>query len=411
MSGLPIQVRSPELSGWIGSRLLGRLVPVLLLGVISIGCGQTDELVLKYGACSGQAGDAVAGTSLFADQFVRSGYRVATARTLGRVIERAQVVVWFPDRFAPPDDQTCQFFNRWLSDSRGRALIYVGRDFDARSAYWQRLLSESRPGNALAIRQRLAQSRATWATQRASLPATASCPWFAIDRDQGPVEARPIEGPLAGSLASSSHQLVIHDRLKVTNADAQVEVLLSVGGQPMIRQYQLPFWPQSRLLIVTNASPLLNLGLTLPAHRQLAQELIDLCGTPDRCVFLTSDARDPLLAEEAEVHHLIRIFTTAPFSSVLMHLSVMGLIYCFAVYPMFGRARSIDSLDKSDFGRHVEALGRLLAKTKDSPYAQAQRNEYLHRVAGQIPEPGREPGENPFGESAVPAEADEAAKA
>jgi hypothetical protein len=349
----------------------------------------------KYGNCSGDAGDAVAGTSLLADQFIRSGYRVVTARTLGRAIQRAQVVVWFPDRFEPLNPATCQFFNEWLSADTGRTLIYVGRDFDVRTAYWRRLLRESVPGQELAIQQRLAQSQVSWARRLASLPATDSCLWFKIDRRQSPLDVQRLEGPLRDACSSLPHQLELRHRVQASAPDANVNVLLSADQQPLITEYQMSYWQQSRLLIVTNASPLVNLSMTLPAHQQLAQRLIDSCGTPGRCVFLISGVNDPVTAGQAELHHLVRILTTPPFSSLLMHVLIMGLVYCFAVYPMFGRPKSLGRHDESDFGRHVEALGQLLAKTTDSGFAQMQRQEYLQRVAGLVA-PEEPVAGNPF---------------
>lgn len=397
MMGMRAALTAAVATGQIRWPRLTCLVCWLAFAGLWAGCLPTDQASWKYGSCTGAAGNLATGTSLFADEFARAGYRVKTARTLGRVIEHSQVVVWFPDRLAPPSDAACTFFDSWLASRPGRTLIYVGRDFDARSAYWRRLSGEAPTANKLAIRQRLAQSKATWARRQASQPATASCRWFTIDRTQPAIEIQQAGGPLATALGSSApHLLELHDRVNVTRPDAQVRLLLHVDQQPLIAEYRMPNWQQSRLLIVTNSSPLLNLGMTYASHQQLAGQLVALCGTPDRCVFLTSGARDPALAEEAQTHHLVQIFRTPPFSGMLMHLSLMGLIYCFAVYPIFGRPRTIDAPDQSDFGRHVEALGRLLAKTHDSLYAQSQRHEYQHKVAGQIPE--SETGDNPFGE-------------
>ncbi len=326
-------------------------------------------------------------------------------------INRANVVVWFPNHFSPPADATCDFFNNWLAEQPNRTLIYVGRDFDARSAYWQRMLQQRSPSEELAIRQRLARSKAAWASHHAALPVTESSKWFTVYRRRHTtprvVNSRLEEsndvrlgGPLTEEIASDDHQLTISDRMKAKKLGANVETWLSLDDQPLIASFQMTYWHNSRLLLVTNASPLLNLSMVQPAQQRLAAELVKLCGRPGRCVFLISKQNEPVLASEAANHHLIQILTTPPFSAILMHMAAMGLVYCFAVYPIFGRVRKLESNDETDFGRHVEALGRLLAKANNSEHADLLRHDYQQLVSGQSREPqvSKGAGDNPFRE-------------
>ena len=64
-----------------------------------------------------------------------------------------------------------------------------------------------------------------------------------------------------------------------------------------------------------------------------------------------------------------------PLNGVLLHLAVLGLIFCFARWPIFGRPRVPAEASASDFAKHVEAMGELLRRTKDRAYAEAKLAE------------------------------------
>ncbi len=66
-----------------------------------------------------------------------AGYRTSTRRILGPELQRtAEVIVWFPDDWAPPSPKHQQWFDNWLQSSGGRTLLIVGRDFEAQELYW-----------------------------------------------------------------------------------------------------------------------------------------------------------------------------------------------------------------------------------------------------------------------------------
>ena len=84
-----------------------------------------------------------------------------------------------------------------------------------------------------------------------------------------------------------------------------------------------------------------------------------------------------------------------------MHLTVLGILCCVAIYPIFGRpksalssasspitiaANSSDSPDaatvvRADFGKHIDALGELLEQTEDRQYARDRVSYYHEHVS------------------------------
>jgi len=64
-----------------------------------------------------------------------------------------------------------------------------------------------------------------------------------------------------------------------------------------------------------------------------------------------------------------------------MHLLALGIVFCFAVFPIFGRPRKLAEAGSSDFGKHIAAIGELMSRTQDRGYAQQCRDVYQQRVA------------------------------
>ena len=138
-------------------------------------------------------------------------------------------------------------------------------------------------------------------------------------------------------------------------------------------------------MITQGGGWLLNMGLVHPGHRDLAQRLIDVCGTPQAAaypsaVFLESDTNAPHETQGTERPYWLEAFTVWPFNSILIHATVVGMVLCLAIFPIFGRPRE-DRVDgQSDFGRHVQAIGRLTAATGDEARARELRHAYWTMV-------------------------------
>ncbi|HYW81605.1 MAG TPA: hypothetical protein VE890_18615, partial [Thermoguttaceae bacterium] len=84
------------------------------------------------------ASSSVNGTAVLGRMFEQAGHKVFSWRVLSpRLQDRADCIVWFPNDFDPPEQEVCDWLEQWLCDKPNRNLIYVGRDFDAASQYWE----------------------------------------------------------------------------------------------------------------------------------------------------------------------------------------------------------------------------------------------------------------------------------
>ena len=83
---------------------------------------------------------------------------------------------------------------------------------------------------------------------------------------------------------------------------------------------------------------------------------------------------------------------------IVMHLRVLGILCCIAIYPIFGRPKTASSpalsqipsapdaedaatIVRADFGKHIDALGELLELTEDRQYARDRVSYYHEHVS------------------------------
>jgi hypothetical protein len=151
-------------------------------------------------------------------------------------------------------------------------------------------------------------------------------------------------------------------------------VLLSTGPTTLVSRVTKPAWGNGQLIVVTNGSFLLNLPLVNHEHRKLAGHLIQACQGGSRVAFLESGPEGPLLLD----------WTVPPKPAetareqvlVLVHWCVLGLAYCFCVFPIFGRPKTLPDTTPAEFVQHIDALGELLKRTRDEQYAWRQIEHY-----------------------------------
>ena len=373
----------------VGSR---RMVPVALLAatlaLVASGCGDADSIDSTYGVRRGtRGGKSVNGTVVLAEMFEQAGHRVRSWGRLSPILNTRDVIVWFPNDFEPPTPEQRVFLEIWLADRPGRTLIYVGRDYDATIAYWQQAQETVPPSQAREVSRRLAQARADHHSARAKMPSREDCDWFTVRRDREPRRIGTLAGQWSGAVDAAKTDIQLEGRLDFSRTDVtasfdstddiRVDALLTSERDVLVGRVSHNDWFTSKLIVVANGSFLLNLPLVNHEHRKLAGRLIDECGPGGkRVVFLESGRGGPRVSDDdpqAKYPTGIEPLTVPPLNVILLHLAALGILFCFSVFPIFGRPRRPESDVTSDFGKHIDALGKLLGLTGDRDYA-------LHRV-------------------------------
>jgi hypothetical protein len=363
--------------------LLPRLLLFALVACAAAGCG--PDLDTTYGKRRSMWGEkSVNGTSVLVGMFGQSGHRVRTwPRLSPRLWERADVIVWFVDDFTPLSVEAREWLERWLFAGDGRTLIVVGRDFDAAPGYWEKMKVGVPAEQAAEVNRRLAEARSEQLAVGFVAPQDSG--WFTLDNQLPARDVRALSGApewLAG-VDPAKVEIKLGVRMIVPDRP-DLELLLSSGADAIVAR---EVYGTSQLLLVANGSFLLNLPLVNHEHRKLARRLIDSVGQ-DRNVYFLEASGDPLILDEepeATVPTGLELFAVPPLGLILLHLTLLGLVFCFFRLPLFGVPRRLESGSQADFGEHVRALGELLAKTRNHAFALARIDHYYTTVRREAP--------------------------
>ena len=364
----------PRRKSTIGTERAGSLWIVLACGAVLLagGCAQ-EELDTTYGRMRVPLERAsVNGTDVLAGMFSAAGHQVASRRTLiTSDLASAQTIVWFPDDYAAPSQEVCDWFDEWLSGDPGRTLVYVGREFDAAPIYWRKMIPLVSSELRKDYRERL-----TAASLMARVHAKLSdeerrCDWFSLE-PEAQRDVHELTGPWRDGIDRTKVEIEIYSRIDFR---FEPQRLLTSKKDLLVASLSDPAWQGSRLIAVTNGSFLLNLPLVNHEHRKLAGKLIAAVGPPGRVVFLESGRGGPPIDPPADASPLWSLFGAWPLNAILLQLAVLGIIFCFARWPIFGRPQQPVAESLSDFGKHVAAVGELLRRTKDRNYARARLAE------------------------------------
>lgn len=419
------QPRAATLRGWLLAWM------VLLL----IGCAPPpSSLKTEYGTRRGDGRASVNGTTILGTMFERAGFEVSSWRRLSPRLQYDDVIVWAPDSFAVPSDAEIDYLEDWLADQEGRTLVYIGRDYDAALDYWQSVL-ESEPSDPIAVRRELARATTRHMANRGiDDEESRKCRWFRWSVDESPLLVRAPQGPWAQAVqadqaqgsesseeappaerddsagnptAANDVEQSFHARLRSRlllpeeSADEidwrgplESKYCLLGEGQPLAIRLQRPAWGSSQLIVVANGSWLLNLPLVREGNRQLAGQLIRECGEGARVCFLESDNGGLTITNsDAQLPLMLQSFTVWPINLLVLHLLLLGLIYCFSIYPIFGAPRPLREDRVSDFGKHIEAVGALIERNRDAAFADQQLRQYRDAIGNTASSPAsRDPG-------------------
>ncbi|MGA2034932.1 MAG: hypothetical protein ABSG68_22005 [Thermoguttaceae bacterium] len=350
-----------------------------LLGLCLLAGGCARDLETAYGRLDDPgAAQSINGTAVLAGMFQHAGHKVSSASSLTpSLLRRADCIVWFPDDFQPPSDKVCDWFESWLNEKPNRTLIYVGRDFDAEPWYWEKVAPAAPAERSNWVANRRARAARDFRTAREKIAETAECPWFTIQDKSQPRKVRSLAGKpdwLAG-IDPARLEIELVGRI-VPSKDA--DVLLRSEDDVLLSKQECG---DGRVLVAANGSFLLSVALVNHEHRKLAGKLIDAVGSPgQKVVFLESGHGGPPIRDQDEGPPTyptgLEIFNVWPTNWILLHLSAVGILLCFARLPLFGRPQPPEPPETADFGKHLDAVADLLARSGDDAYARSRLSHY-----------------------------------
>jgi hypothetical protein len=349
---------------------VGTLLMLALALALVAGCG--GEVESDYGRARDQS---VNGTAVLARLLRARGHQVRTAiRLTPQLNEWADVIVRFAPYPGPPEAEEATWYLEWLTTGEGRQMIYVPRDYDAWTEYWDQALARlpqdqtERREQAKKLRDK---PRRNWPALADLRPKHVGRPedWFAVDTSSGaPEVCKTLTGPWSRGIEAAQAALPRHETLKVESET----VLLEGDDRPLAIEWSR--FNDSRVLVVANGSFLLNAALLNPARRPLAARVVEWAGEgPRRVAFVEGRF---VLHGPADRSTIFELFRVPPFGWVAAQLLVLGLAACLARAPRLGRARPEPPSGEERPAAHPEALGALLARTGQAADARAILDAY-----------------------------------
>jgi hypothetical protein len=369
--------------------------PAFTLCVAIAGCRHAgDDIKTEYGERNaGRLESSVNGYGVLAEMFAKAGHTVSRRSSLSPGLKQAaDVIVYAPDDFGPPDESIVEWFQTWLSEKQDRTLIYIGRDFDAAPVYWRKIRPQVSPAEQAEVDRRLQIAEANFRGRRTGLKDD-ECDWFKIDTKAPHRDVRTLTGPWA-NVDPAKVEIELNSRFLRPDTERDLENLLESNEDVLVLRewYEVGSHrlfgfnqPKSQLIAIVNGSFLVNLQLVNKEHRKLAATLIDTVGKPSRVVFLEAD--EPTRIRDAdgsgdsqETASMTDVFGVWPLSVILLQWAVVLALFCFSRWPIFGPPRDPPPAPSSDFSRHIVALADTWELTRDSSYAQSRWQYYQEHV-------------------------------
>ena len=327
--------------------------------------GCSNDLDTQYGRSSGRyEPTSVNGLDVLAATFTDAGHQVLMRRVLiTSSMDNVQTIVWFPNNYDAPSEEVCRWFDAWLASGEDRTLVYVGRNYHAGPFYWRKMTAHAPREQLTYYRDRVARRKPFQAPTDATEEMT--CEWFAIQRHAGRLAER-LGGPWSAGIDAARAEVYVSDEFESEFPSTE---LLTAGDETVVRRFDAPAWYDGKLIAISNGSFLLNMALVNRENRKLAGKLIESVGSGERVVFLQSGLDGPPIDPDPAGSALARLFGAWPLNVILLHSAVLGIIFCFARWPIFGRPKVPPTETTSNFAHHVEAVGKLLARSRDRDYA------------------------------------------
>ena len=365
----------------VARRPHGGLLALLVVAMVTT-AGCTSEPGATHGDV---VGGSLNGVSALV-QLLRDRGHTVTARPgiSAKAFGKQETAIVFVDGDGPVDAAAAAQLERFLARSGKQWLVLVGRDGDWSVDYWRFVADFADLRDAQRARARdngLESTRELDAWYRELPTSTSIVPCTAT--------TLVVRGEASGA---EGLLVTMHDpgedgegdthpgrwswrRALVPGEADRVE--WEIDGEAFLVR-SIDDSEGDTILVMGSDMPLLNAGLVDPGNRRIAEALVRLL--PQRAgvvVFGSARSRgDGPEEDEDDTEGLWRLVSVPPNPWIAAHIFLALLLFCWSRAPIFGRSRARSAGAVRDFGHHVDALGRLLAKSGDTASSAALLAEW-----------------------------------
>lgn len=342
---------------------------VVLAAALVAGGGCTSEPPSSHGDV---LGDSLNGVSAFVTLLRGRGHAVSAAsKVTAAVLGDRDVAIVFVDGRGSIDEVASAHLERFLADPGPQSILLAARDGDWAVEYWRLVagrdeLTDGQRRRARENRERAERTLAAWYE---NLPAATSVARFVaadlVVRGEGG-DDEAIDVSIRDGAGGEPTTLSGHwpwRRAVAPGADDRVE--WEVGGAALLVRSVDPT-DGDTVLVLASDMPLLNAGLVDAGNRRIAEALVDLLPDGAEIAVVGSGEGREGDPDDEVAGNAWRLVTVPPNPWIAGQILLGLLLFCWSRAPIFGRARVRPAAIVRDFGHHVDALGRLLAKGGDT---------------------------------------------
>lgn len=337
---------------------------------------QSPVLDTRYGSCHGSS---INGVGVLVDLLRQQGHAVTCESIVfDGVLEDHDTVILVHDGFGALPTKTQEVLENFRKGpGRGARIVLLLRDFDAAIGYLETMekRTEIRKDEETLerVQSMLNEVKDRFLSATSEDVDVSEGRWFGL-RTVEPNEIRKeaslqdvVPGNFRYAGRKDSLDLRFRRRLELPKNGRPIWVS---GDDVLLAEVVDNF---GSVMVVANGSFLLNGAMVQSGNRKLAREFVERLGTGSRTVVLESSR----FASGGDESPQSRLYTAWPNPFILIHLAALLGVYCWVRFPIFGRPIETTTSETRRFGRHVEALGDLLAASRLGKYADRRLQKHL----------------------------------
>ena len=372
------------------------------------GCGETNGLSNRYGKVNDKP-LSINSTSLFAERLKELGYEVTVRNRISPKIDEFDTVFWFPENTRCPSSSAIEAIEKWMEEDyynyESKTLVYVGADYRADEDYYRGIQKSLPPKfkpeglRQLSEAQLATQNRRKLWNDEYAGRANTTCEWFDLEAIK-PRKSNLLAGPIADEASfSMAPELPIEVMMSPKKFGYtgrwEQESLLSVDGEDLVYRFiDRGDYAEDQIIVVQNASFLVNLAATDPKKQVLADQLIAIaCSAADdgggfgfgdrkRVLILESQGDIPIRNTDFVNENSWAWIAEEPLCYIVPHALLWGVLFCFVYFPIFGRPQRLPRRSTTSFRNHINAVGKQLSKSGEKTHARQTIKQYQESLTG-----------------------------
>lgn len=383
------------------------VVFLLMVGLVGYTTYRSREEVSAVSVVSQKFGnindaDSVNGFAVLGELLEQRGNTVSKTTLLSPQLDQFEILLWFHEATQLPQPEAFERVQQWLEEDARRLLVFIGNDHNAKTEFMEQVYRnstmEDRQWARLVSRRFMSRDLNDQLDSNALLPQQyrpVEYPRIAEGEFRSWFRVRSAPSGFVGRW-EFAEDLVADEQIETTVelpairvdhylkplGDHELLIQCSNGDQdlPLVWTRELDYG--GRVLVVSSASFLSNLGIVKPANRPLVDVVLNEIPTRRNVLVLHSGPGDVPLSSTPE-DRMVKTWSWmkhGPFPVAILHVLAFAVLFCFARYPVFGRPKDMEFKPRNDFGLHLEEIGRLLRQSNRTEFARARVKHYFDVV-------------------------------